>query len=132
MSDIVVVGNMGSEPELRFSQAGKAILSFSLAEGHRKKVNGEWEDAGTTWRRVTVWEDKAELYAEHLSKGQRVMVQGSEELKTFETKEGGEGKSLELTARNIGIIPKASKGQSQPPQQSQADPWGAGDDTPPF
>lgn len=134
MSDITVVGNIGSEPELRFSQSGTAILSFSLAEGHRKKVNGEWEDAGTTWRRVTVWEQKAELYGEHLSKGHRVIVQGTEELKTFQTKEGGEGKSLELSARNIGVIPKAPKGgQSQVQrQQSQADPWGAGDDTPPF
>lgn len=123
MSDITVVGNIGSEPEMRFTKGGDPTLSFSLAEGHRKQVNGQWEDNGTTWRRVTVWGDKAETLADALAKGQRVMVQGSEQLKEFETKEGGKGKSLELTAKNVGIVPKAQGGNGS--QQRQESAWDA-------
>lgn len=146
MSDITVSGNIG-EPQMKFTPGGKAVLEFSLAENHSKKnAQGGWDEDGTTWRRVTVWEKKAEALAEVLKKGDRVLVTGQERLREYEAKDGTQGKSLELTAREVGVIPRAqqngqqnSGGQSQGnwggQQQSQhSDPWGApaGDGQPPF
>ena len=141
MSNITVIGTI-NDPELRFTPAGKPVLGFSLAQNHRRKDQaGEWQDDGTTWRKVTVWDKKGENLAEHLSKGMRVMVIGEERIREYEKKDGsGKGQSLELNAREVGIIPKLnqggnsygqhSSGQSfpaptgfnQPPQQ-QNDPW---------
>lgn len=137
MSDITVVGTI-TEPSLRFTGNGKPVLGFSLAQNHRKKdQSGEWQDDGTTWRKVSVWDKKAEVLAEHLSKGDRVIVSGQERIREFEAKDGSKGQSLELTAREVGIVPKANQqgqqsaqqgqmwGQEHMPQGQQSDPWAA-------
>jgi len=142
MSDTTVVGNIG-EPTLKFTPNGKAVLEFSLAENHSKKnQQGGWEDDGTTWRRVSIWDKKAEALAEVLKKGDRVLVTGQERLREWEGKDGAAGKTLELNARDVGVIPRAQPnnggGQSQGgwgnQQTAQSDPWGNGgaDSSPPF
>ena len=128
MTDVTVVGNI-SEPELRFTPDGKAVLNFSIADNHRKKQGNEWTDDGTTWRKVTVWEDKAETLANALSKGDRVIVVGSERMKQFTARDGGTGQSLEVTAKHVGIIPRQERSQTQQPQEApqQSQQWGSGD-----
>lgn len=128
MSDITVSGNIG-EPSLKFTNSGKPVLEFSLAENHSKKnQQGGWDDDGTTWRRVSIWDKKAEALAEVLKKGDRVLVQGQERLREYEAKDGTQGKSLEITAREIGIIPRVQSSQQQGSgwggQQQPADNWG--------
>ena len=121
MSDITVAGNIG-EPALKFTPSGKPVLEFSLAENHSKKnQQGGWDEDGTTWRRVSIWDKKAEALAEVLKKGDRVLVTGQERLREYEAKDGTQGKSLEITAREVGIIPRA---QQNGGQQRQQDTWG--------
>ena len=138
MSNVTVIGQI-SDPELRFTTAGKPVLGFSLAQNHRRKdQSGEWQDDGTTWRKVTVWDKKGEHLAEHLAKGMRVIVTGEERIREFEKKDGsGKGQSLELNAKEVGIVPKMNNngGGSFPapagfnaehqPTQQQSDPWSA-------
>lgn len=119
MSDITTVGNVG-EPALKFTPQGKPVLEFSLAENHSKKnAQGGWDEDGTTWRRVTIWDKKAETLAEVLKKGDRVIVTGSERLREYQAKDGTTGKSLEVNARDIGIIPRAPQNGTQQPAQGQ-------------
>ena len=142
MADITVVGNI-TNPELKFTSNGKAVLNFSLAENHRRNNNGTWEDDGTTWRKVAVWERAAESLADALEQGQRVIVVGQERLREFDAKDGSKGKSLELTAKHVGIVPKAPQDgfqqsqqggyqqQGYPQQGQQGQPqgsWGSGGD----
>ena len=148
MSDITVAGNIG-EPQMKFTPGGKAVLEFSLAENHSKKnQQGGWDEDGTTWRRVSIWDKKAEALAEVLKKGDRVIVTGSERMREYEAKDGTQGKSLEITARDVGIIPRiqqnsngqASQGNWGGQQQATANAgasngggWGNGPDSePPF
>jgi len=142
MGDLTVVGNIG-EPNLKFTSSGKPVLEFSLAENHSKKnAQGGWDEDGTTWRRVSIWDKKAEALAEVLKKGDRVIVTGQERMREYEAKDGTQGKSLEINARDIGIIPRAQQngqGGGQPGNwggQPAADTWGnapaAGQDSPPF
>ena len=125
MSDITTVGNVG-EPSLKFTPQGKPVLEFSLAENHSKKnPQGGWDEDGTTWRRVTIWDKKAETLAEVLKKGDRVIVTGSERLREYTAKDGTQGKSLEINARDIGIIPRSPQnGNQQQSQQQPAGGWG--------
>lgn len=141
MSEITVVGNV-AKPELRFTGQGTPVFGFSLAQSHRKKdQQGNWCDDGTTWRKVTVWDQKGEHLAEHLTKGMRVIVTGEERIREFEKKDGGKGQSLELNAREVGIIPKRNTGggsfnqEHQPQggfQQQASDPWAASNQPAPF
>ncbi|WP_219921635.1 single-stranded DNA-binding protein [Brevibacterium oceani] len=137
MSNVTVIGTI-NDPELRFTPAGKPVLGFSLAQNHRRKdQSGEWQDDGTTWRKVTVWDKKGEHLAEHLSKGMRVIVTGEERIREFEKKDGsGKGQSLELNAREVGIVPRRNSGggsfpapagfnAEHQPTQPQSDPWAA-------
>lgn len=123
MSEITVIGNV-AKPELRFTQAGKPVFGFSLAQSHRKKdQSGQWQDDGTTWRKVTVWDQKGELLAEHISQGDRVMVIGQERIREYDKQDGSKGQSLELNAKEVGIVPKQNNNGGFGQQQSQA--WGA-------
>ena len=151
MANITVVGNTAGPVELRFTAGGKAVANFSLAENHgrRNQQTREWEQTGTTWRRVSLWEEKAEALAElNPPKGSKVVVVGREELKSWE-RDGKSGQTLELVADWVGIVPQQPRqdgGRSQGGgRQSapQADPWsgdngqnydwGAGNDqNPPF
>jgi single-strand DNA-binding protein len=144
MSDITTVGNVG-EPALKFTPQGKPVLEFSLAENHSKKnASGGWDEDGTTWRRVTIWDKKAETLAEVLKKGDRVIVTGSERLREYTAKDGTQGKSLEVTARDIGIIPRSPQQGQGGQSQAAANTWGnqpaqnsgtwgdGGTDAPPF
>ena len=145
MSNVTVIGTI-NEPELRFTNSGKPVLGFSLAQNHRRKdQSGEWQDDGTTWRKVTVWDKKGEHLAEHLAKGMRVIVTGEERIREFEKKDGsGKGQSLELNAKEVGIVPKQNNngGNSFPapagfnaehqPTHPQNDPWAASNNSSPF
>lgn len=133
MSDVTIIGNVG-EPALKHTPSGKAVLEFSIAENHSKKnQQGGWDDDGTTWRRVQLWEPKGPALYEVLKKGDRVIVTGSERMREWESKDGGKGQSLELNAREVGIVVKAQPGgQGQRGQQGgqwgnqpASDPWAA-------
>ena len=140
MSEITVVGNV-AKPELRFTGQGTPVFGFSLAQSHRKKdQQGNWCDDGTTWRKVTVWDKKGELLAEHISQGDRVMVVGQERIREYDKQDGSKGQSLELNAKEVGIVPKnnngggnfgqqqssgQSWGQEHAPTTPQTDPWAA-------
>ena len=132
MAENHFIGNVGSV-ELKFTPQGKAVCEISFAENHSKKVNNEWQDDGTTWRRATIWEEKAEATAEHIQKGDRIVVIGRERLREYEAKDGTKGKSLEVQASTIAKVPPLPKQGQQPAQSqqwgqapAQADPWSSG------
>ena len=96
---------------------------------------------------MTVWDKKGEHLAEHLAKGMRVIVTGEERIREFEKKDGSKGQSLELNARDVGIVPKmnnSNSGGNNYQQQSQSwgaehqpttpqnDPWAASNNSSPF
>ncbi|MGI6379213.1 MAG: single-stranded DNA-binding protein [Anaerolineae bacterium] len=98
----VIVGNLGQNPELRKTQTGISVTSFSVA------VNEYWPDANgerqekTTWYRVTCWRKLAETCAKYLAKGREVLVEGTmQEPTIWVDKDGNNRSSLELTARTV-------------------------------
>lgn len=133
---VTVTGNLGQDPELRWSQQGKAILSLSVGCTPRRlnRQSNEWENVGEDlWVRATFWGQEAERLAEQLRKGSKVTVEGTLSRRTYERRDGGQGESLEITgARFLGIIPTAPRqpqgGYQQPQQYAQSasdDPWRA-------
>lgn len=125
---ITVIGNIG-QVQLKFIPSGKAVLEGSVAVNRRRfdKNANEWQDVGTDWHRFSIWGDRAESLAEHLDKGQRVVVVGELESRDYE-KDGQKRTVWEIKASEIGIVPKGAPRQQQGqqhgrPQQQQQDPW---------
>lgn len=103
MSAITVTGNLTSHPELRFLPSGRQVASFTVAENHRQRVDGEWRDAGTTFWPVSVWGPQAENVAESLARGTRVTVQGSAKDRAWETADGEKRHRVEITANEVSV-----------------------------
>ena len=73
---IILIGNLGKDPELRYTPAGDAVCDFTMATNERKKdKSGEFQDV-TTWFRVTLWRKQAENAAKFLAKGRQVYIEG--------------------------------------------------------
>lgn len=101
---ITVVGNLTSDPELRFTPSGAAVANFTIASTPRTfdKQSNEYKDGETLFLRASIWREAAENVAESLTKGTRVVAQGRLKARSYETKEGEKRTSYELDVDEIG------------------------------
>lgn len=104
---VIIVGNLGRDPEMRFTGDGTPVTSFSVA------VNRKWTSADgsqgekTWWFRVTAWRRLAETCNQYLRKGSPVMVIGEIDASAYMPRDGGEPRaSLELTAQQVKFLPR--------------------------
>ena len=99
---VMIIGNLGRDPEMRYTPNGRAVTEFSVAVSHSKPDgSGGWVDEGTDWFRVTVWGERAERTAEQFRKGNKVFVEGRFRTREYEAKDGQKRISLEITADNV-------------------------------
>lgn len=102
---ITVVGNLTSDPELRFTPSGAAVANFTVASTPRffDRQNNEWKDAETLFMRCSVWREAAENAAESLTRGARVVVTGRLVSRSWEDKETGQKRSvMEMQVDEVG------------------------------
>lgn len=101
-SKIQIVGNLGRDPELRYTPSGRPVTEFSVAvnQSTKNQQTGEWVEA-TDWFRVSIWGDRGERAAENLRKGNRVLVDGRFRTREYEAKDGQKRTSLEITADTV-------------------------------
>jgi len=101
---ITVVGNLTSDPELRFTPSGAAVANFTIASTPRTfdRQANEWKDGDTLFLRCSVWRQVAENVAESLQRGTRVIVQGRLKQRSYETKEGEKRTVVELEVDEVG------------------------------
>lgn len=118
---ITIVGNLGKDPEMRYTQAGTPVTSFNVG------VNRVWtNDQGvkqeeTTWFRATTWNKQAETCAQYLKKGSQVLVTGTVKAAGYTTREGEVAASLEVKADTVRFLSGSGKqGDSQPASQQNA------------
>jgi len=102
-SKVMFIGNLGRDPEMRYTPNGRPVTEFSVAVTHRGRdaQSGEWTDQGTDWYRVSIWGDRAERAAEEFRKGNRVFVEGRFKTREYEAKDGQKRISLDVTADNV-------------------------------
>lgn len=108
---VTITGNVGHDPELRFTQSGKATASFSVVTERRAKEGEEWVSKDVTWWRVECWDQMAENVAESITKGTRVIVTGKAFIDKWQDKDGNERQTLKLRADDIG--PSLKRAQAQ-------------------
>jgi len=103
---ITVVGNLTSDPELRYTQNGLAVANFTIASTPRQfdRQSNEWKDQDALFMRCSVWREYAENVANSLGKGMRVMAIGVLRQRQYETKEGEKRTSIELEVQEVGPV----------------------------
>jgi single-strand DNA-binding protein len=107
---ITIVGNLTNDPELRFTPSGAAVASFTVASTPRTfdRNTNEWKDGDTLFMSCSVWRQSAENVAESLTKGMRVIVQGSLKQRSYETREGEKRTVVEMTVEEVGPALKSA------------------------
>ncbi len=103
-TQITIVGNLTSDPELRYTPSGQAVARFSVASTPRFRDNtsGEWKDGDPLFLSCDVWRQAAENVAETLQRGMRVIVQGRLRQRSYETREGEKRTVYEVTVDEVG------------------------------
>lgn len=101
---IIIVGNLGRDPELRYTPQGTAVCNFSVATSEKKKdKSGEMQDQ-TTWFRVTLWNKQAETASKYLTKGSPIYVEGRLRIEEWSDRDGNNRFTLEVHATDMQFI----------------------------
>jgi single-strand DNA-binding protein len=109
LNKIMIIGNLGADPELRYTPSGKAVTELRVAvNDNRKGPDGEWIEE-TLWFRVSVWEQAAERLAEQLRKGNKVYAEGQLRVREYESRDGEKRQSLELGFARVVNLERRSR-----------------------
>jgi single-strand DNA-binding protein len=96
LNKMMIIGNLGADPELRYTPSGKAVAELRVAVNDRSRgPDGEWQEE-TQWFRVELWDQAAERAAERLRKGHKVFAEGALRAREWEGKDGQKRTSLEI------------------------------------
>lgn len=109
-NEIVVVGNLGRDPELRYTPQGTAVCSFSMATNEKDTVRGEQVDV-TTWFDVTLFGKQAEVAARFLEKGKQVYIRGSFRSEQWTDREGQPRVTNKVKAEKMKLIDRVTGGE---------------------
>ena len=101
LNKAMIIGNLGRDPEMRYTPSGQAVTQFTVAVNRNyKDHDGNWQEE-TEWFRVVAWGPLAERTAEYLRKGRKVYVEGRLQTRQWEGQDGQKRTSLDLTADNV-------------------------------
>ncbi len=134
VNKVIIVGNVGRDPELRYTQSGQPVASFSIATNERfKDKDGNWKDR-TEWHRIVAWARLAEICGEYLRKGSQVYVEGRIQTRDWEDKEGNKRQTTEIIALGMQMLGRRGEGggpsMSDDGNQMRSG-GGGGEDAPP-
>jgi single-strand DNA-binding protein len=104
VNKVILVGNLGRDPEIRYTQQGTAVANFSLATTNRfKNRSGEMEER-TEWHRVVAWDKLAEICGQYLAKGRQVYIEGRLQTRDWEDKDGNKRSTTEVVAQTMQML----------------------------
>lgn len=112
LNKVMIIGNLGRDPELRYTPSGKAVANFTVAVGRiGRDPNGDRTEE-TEWFRVVTWDRLAETCNEYLKKGMKVYIEGRLQSRKYTDKDGAERTSVEVVANEMIMLD--SRGQQSP------------------
>ena len=118
---VIIVGNLGRDPELRYTAQGTPVCTFSVATNEKRKdKNGEMQDH-TTWFRITLWNRQAETASQYLQKGRQVYIEGRLRVEEWTDRDGKPRHTLEVHATDMQFIGGgAGRGDEAPMERAAA------------
>jgi len=123
---IILVGNLGRDPELRYTPQGTPVCSFTMATNERRRdKSGEQQDM-TTWFRVTLWGRQAEAASQYLTKGRPVYIEGRLRVEEWTDRDGKPRHTLEVHATDMQFIGGRGGGEEAPSHSRHEGPGSQG------
>lgn len=134
VNKVILIGNLGKDPELRYTPSGIAVANFSIATNERwKDKDGNYQDR-TEWHRIVAWRKLAETVGEYLKKGSQVYIEGRLQTRTWEDQNGNKRSTTEIVADSLQMLGRregvSSPDVAEPPTTSSDDEMAANDDLP--
>jgi single-strand DNA-binding protein len=134
VNKVILIGNLGSDPEVRYTPSGSAVANFNIATNESWKDKSGQDQERTEWHKIVVWGKQAENCGEYLSKGRTVYVEGRLQTRDWTDKEGNKRYTTEIVANTIQFLggPGGSKGFSEgrAPKSSAEPPQASGGNGP--
>ena len=131
VNKVILVGNLGADPEVRYTASGTAVARFNIATNENfKDREGNWQER-TEWHRIVAWGKLAERCAQYLSKGSQVYVEGKLRSNTWE-KDGVKRTTVEIVADSLQILGPKRAGEREPEAPFGPPEGGAPEDDIPF
>ncbi len=104
VNKVILVGNLGRDPELRYTPGGQAVANFTLATNERFTSKDGAKQERTEWHRIVAWGRTGELCAQYLSKGRSVYIEGRLQTREWEDKEGQKRRTTEIVANTVQFL----------------------------
>ena len=114
LNKVMLIGNLGKDPEVRYTTSGQAVASFSIATSERfKNKNGDWEER-TEWHNVVLWGRQAEIAGEYLAKGRTIFIEGRLQTRKWQDKEGKDRYTTEIVGEKMQMLGGKGEGGGRP------------------
>jgi single-strand DNA-binding protein len=137
VNKVFLIGNLGANPELRYTAGQQAVANFRLATTERWTDKSGQKQEATEWHRIVVWGKQAEIAGQYLTKGRQVFVEGSIRTRQWQDQQGQKRFTTEIVARNFQMLggrgDREESGATVPPDDAVPEDFGGGpDDDIPF
>lgn len=104
INKVILIGNLGKDPEIRYTQSGAAVVNFSIATTERWKGQDGQQQEQTEWHNIVAWKRLAEICSEFLSKGSKVYIEGKLQTRKWQDKDGNDRYTTEIVARDMQML----------------------------
>ncbi|MCL2760374.1 MAG: single-stranded DNA-binding protein [Desulfuromonadales bacterium] len=139
LNKVLLIGNLGKDPEVRYTTSGQAVASFSIATTERfKNRNGEMEER-TEWHNIVLWGRQAEIAKEYLAKGRSVFIEGRLQTRKWQDKDGRDRYTTEIVGDKMQFVgsrgdnsgrPSGSRDSGEPTAEYEEPAFNPDDDIP--
>lgn len=111
INKVILIGNLGADPEVRHTQTGMQVATFNIATSERRKGQDGQMQEQTEWHKIVAWDKLAEICREYLHKGMRVYIEGKLQTRKWQDKDGHDRWTTEIIARELKMLsPKGGEG----------------------
>jgi len=122
VNKVMLLGNLGGDPELRYTASGSPVANFRIATSERYKSGDSWEER-TEWHRIVVFGKQAENCGQYLSKGRQVFIEGRLQTRQWEDREGKTRYTTEIVANSVVFLSDGrGRGSARPEAPRPAPP----------
>ena len=126
VNKVILVGNLGKAPEMRYTPQGTAVCTFSLATSERYKDRDGQQQEKTEWHNIVAWRGLAEICGKYLEKGKQIYIDGKIQTRSYDDRDGNKRYITEIVADNMQML--GSKGAASPPAPAAEPPPALGPD----
>lgn len=127
INKVILVGNLGADPEIRYTPGGMAVVTFRLATSETRPNKDGQKETKTEWHRVVAFGKLAEICGEYLSKGKQVYIEGKIQTRSWDDKDGNKKYTTEILANTMQMLGSKGEGGAHAASDVSADDIPASD-----